>query len=203
MELWDILENLNSFTDISDPDSSHPNLYHAIQTAEMIKKDGHPEWMQLIGLIHDIGKIMYKKGNNKEGTGIKDQWAIVGDTFIVGCKLPESIIFPEFNCENPDTNNNKYNSKLGIYKECCGLDNLHCSWGHDEYLYTILKSEKNSNTLPDEALYIARFHSLYLYHDKGEYLHFQSEKDKKMISILKEFNKYDLYSKSDDIYNTN
>ena len=46
-----ILEDLNNLTDVSDPDCSHPNLYHAIQTAEMIKKDGHPEWMQLIGLL--------------------------------------------------------------------------------------------------------------------------------------------------------
>jgi inositol oxygenase len=200
MDIWEILEDLNNLTDVSDPDCSHPNLYHAIQTAEMIREDGHPEWMQLIGLIHDIGKIMYKKGNDEEGTGIKEQWAMVGDTFVVGCKLPQSIIFPEFNAENPDMENNEYNTHLGIYEEKCGMDNLHCSWGHDEYLYTILKSEKNPNNLPDEALYIARFHSLYLYHDKKEYLHFQSEKDKNMFSYLKEFNKYDLYSKCDEIY---
>ena len=49
-------------------------------------------------------------------------------------------------------------------------------------------------------MYIARFHSLYAYHDKKEYLRFQSEEDKEMFKALKLFNKYDLYSKSDDIY---
>ena len=203
MKIWDILEDLNNLIDISDPDVAHPNLYHAIQTAEMIRKDGHPEWMQLIGLIHDIGKIMYKKGCDNEGTSIKEQWAMVGDTFIVGCQLPDKIIFPEFNKENPDMKCDKYNTKLGIYNNGVGIDNLHCSWGHDEYLYTILSSPKNPNKLPEEALYIARFHSLYAYHDKEEYFHFQSEKDKKMFPILKTFNKYDLYSKCDEIYDTN
>ena len=57
MEIWDILEDLNQLVDVSDPDISHPNLYHAFQTAEAIRADDQPEWMQLIGLIHDMGKI--------------------------------------------------------------------------------------------------------------------------------------------------
>jgi len=203
MEIWDILEQLGHFTDVSDPDNSFPNLYHAFQTAEMMRADNQPEWMQLIGLLHDIGKIMYNKGNDEDGTGINQQWAIVGDTFVVGCRLPDKLIFPEFNQYNPDMKNDKYNSTLGIYKEQCGLENLICSWGHDEYLYKILDSSKNPNTLPPEALYIIRFHSLYAYHDKCEYTHFQSEKDKSFFHLLKLFNKYDLYSKSDTIYDYN
>ena len=97
-------------------------------------------------------------------------------------------------------NNNKYNTELGMYSKGCGLDNLTCSWGHDEYLYRILKSDKNPNTLPDEALYMARFHSLYAYHDTLLHFIFQSDKDKKMFDWLKKFNKYDLYSKCDDIF---
>ncbi len=200
MGIWDILEDLNNLVDVSDPDCSHPNLYHAIQTAEMMKKDGLPDWMQLIGLLHDIGKIMYKKGNDLEGTGKKEQWAMVGDTFIVGCQLPQKIIYPEFNKYHPDMNNPKYNTKLGMYKQGCGLDNLMCSWGHDEYLYRILSNPKNENSLPDEALYMARWHSLYAYHDQQEYFYFQSQKDKKLYPQLKLFNKYDLYSKCDDIF---
>jgi len=200
MEIWDILEDLNNLIDVSDPDCSHPNLYHAIQTAEMMKKDNLPDWMQLIGLIHDIGKIMYKKGSDEEGTSKKEQWAMVGDTFILGCKLPEGIIYQEFNELNPDMKNPKYNTNNGIYQLNCGLDNMICSWGHDEYLYQILMSEKNPNTLPEEAKYIARFHSLYAYHDKQEYFRFQSENDKLFYKTLKQFNKYDLYSKSDEIF---
>ena len=68
---------------------------------------------------------------------------MVGDTFLVGCKSPENMIFPEFNKENPDMLNEKYNNEVGIYSYGCGIDNGHCSWGHDESLYIILSSSKN------------------------------------------------------------
>ena len=39
--------------------------------------------------------------------------------------------------ENPDYNNPAYNTKLGIYSEGCGLENVLMSWGHDEYMYLV------------------------------------------------------------------
>jgi len=199
MEIWDILEDLNQLVDVSDPDTSHPNLYHAFQTAEAIRADDQPDWMQLTGLLHDIGKIMYKKGKDEDGTSKNKQWAMVGDTFMVGCKLPDTLLFSEFNEKNPNMKNPDYNTENGMYEPGCGLDNMICSWGHDEYLYRILTSDKNKNSLPEEALYMVRFHSLYAYHDKMEYMQFQSEKDKTFSPWLKKFNKYDLYTKSDTL----
>ena len=40
-----------------------PNIYHAFQTAERIREK-HPDedWIHLIGLIHDMGKIMAMHG---------------------------------------------------------------------------------------------------------------------------------------------
>jgi inositol oxygenase len=199
MEIREIFDKLDSFIDISDPDISLPNSHHAIQTAEKIREDGHPEWLQLVGFIHDIGKIMYLKGCDEDGTSIREQWGIVGDTFIIGCELPENIVYPEFNKDNPDMLDERYNSKIGIYKENCGLDNVRCSWGHDEYLYWIL--QKNCVNLPVEALYIIRYHSLYSYHTYNEYKYFTNEYDKQMLKWLKLFNKYDLYTKSDNLIN--
>jgi inositol oxygenase len=61
MHVQTVFDDLSTFVDISDPDISLPNFYHGIQTAESIRKDGHPpQWLQVIGIIHDIGKIMYK-----------------------------------------------------------------------------------------------------------------------------------------------
>ena len=53
------LEKLNDLVDESDPDIDLPNIVHAFQTAEQIRKD-HPdkEWFQLTGLIHDLGKVL-------------------------------------------------------------------------------------------------------------------------------------------------
>ena len=191
----EIFEKLEDFVDISDPDVSLPNLVHLYQSAEMSRKDNQPEWFQFITLLHDIGKIMYLKGDDKDGTSLKEQWGMVGDTFLVGCKIPDSIIFPEYNSENPDMKNPLYNTYYGIYKEKCGLENTWCSWGHDEYLYQILVH--NNIEVPLEALYIIRYHSLYVYHDKDEYQHLMNETDHKYKPFLKLFNKYDLYSKPD------
>jgi inositol oxygenase len=46
---------------------SLPNLIHMLQTAEGIRKAGHPDWMQLVGLIHDMGKIMFLWGTPEDG----------------------------------------------------------------------------------------------------------------------------------------
>ena len=199
--IWDAFFALNDFIDISDPDVSLPNSHHAFQTAEAIRKDNHPDWMQLVGLIHDLGKIMYLKGCDEDGTSINKQWGIVGDTFIVGCKIPDSIIFSEFNELNKDMKNEKFNTKNGIYKQNCGLKNTLCSWGHDEYLYQVLKY--NKCRLPEEALYIIRYHSLYVHHTKHAYEYLMDDEDINNLELLKIFNKYDLYTKSEKTYNIN
>lgn len=197
MTIDEVFKKLSCFVDVSDPDIALPNFYHGIQTAEAMRKDNLPEWLICVGLIHDIGKIMYLWGNDKDGTSLRQQWGIVGDTFVVGCKLSDKLVYSEFNKENGDYNNPNYNTKLGIYKENCGLDNVYCSWGHDEYLYQVLKH--NNVQLPEEALYIIRFHSLYAYHKHGDYEYLTNEKDKKMLENLQLFNKYDLYTKNNNI----
>lgn len=197
INIHSIFNKINEFIDKSDPDINLSNYHHAIQTAEGIRADGHPEWFQLVGLIHDIGKIIFIKGCDEDGTSIKTQWSIVGDTFIVGCKLPDKLVYDKFNELNPDMKESKLNSKFGIYQKGCGLNNVLCSWGHDEYLYQILK--KNKIDLPDEALYIIRFHSLYAHHKESSYDHLLDDYDKKMLGWLKLFNKYDLYTKKDEV----
>ena len=70
-----------------------------------------------------------------------------------------------------------------------------------EYLYQIL--QYNNNNLPDEAKYCIRFHSLYLHHCDRAYDIFMNKKDHELLPLLKEFNKYDLYTKCDKIYDIN
>ena len=55
---WELFDKVQ-IRDISDPDISLPNYQHLFQTAEGIRRDGHPEWMQVVGLIHDLGKVIY------------------------------------------------------------------------------------------------------------------------------------------------
>ena len=43
-----------------------------------------------------------------------------------------------------------------------------------------------------------RYHSFYPWHREGAYSHLTNEKDEKILAAVREFNPYDLYSKSDD-----
>ena len=59
---------------------------------------------QLVGLLHDMGKIMFLWGDKETGQiGKSDgpQWALGGDTWAVGCKIPDTVVFPEYNALNP------------------------------------------------------------------------------------------------------
>ena len=194
MNIWDVFDKLNHFIDVSDPDINLPNLHHLLQTAEGIREDGHPEWLQVVGLIHDLGKILYYLVDKDSwGMSIKEQWGIAGDTFVLGCNIPNSIVYPEFNCENPDYG--RY-SENGIYSKQCGMHNLIYSYGHDEYLYQVLKD--NKCPLPEEGYAIIRFHSCYLWHTEKEYMHFMKDSDSNLLEWVKIFNKYDLYTKRDE-----
>jgi hypothetical protein len=45
----------------------NPNLEHMLQTAESMRAAGLPDWMQLVGLLHDMGKIMFLWGDRETG----------------------------------------------------------------------------------------------------------------------------------------
>lgn len=189
MTIWEAMEKLNTLIDDSDPDTSLSQIQHLLQSAEAIRKDGKPRWMQLTGLIHDLGKLLYFYGS--EG-----QWDVVGDTFPVGCAFDDKIIYPGTFEKNPDSRDPIYSTKYGIYSPGCGLDNLMLSWGHDEYLYHVVKEQ---STLPPESLAMIRYHSFYPWHKENAYREFMDEHDEKMLEAVRAFNPYDLYSKSDGI----
>ena len=62
MGLMDAIMLLDDLVDASDPDTDLPNSVHAFQTAELIREK-HPDkdWLQLAGLIHDVGKVRLSK----------------------------------------------------------------------------------------------------------------------------------------------
>jgi inositol oxygenase len=182
MGVWEALEYLNTLVDDSDPDTDLSQLEHLLQTAEQIRQDGHPRWFILAGLIHDLGKILVLYG--------EPQWAVVGDTFPVGCAYSDTIVFHPFFADNPDSQNPRYQSPLGVYGEGCGLGETQLSWGHDEYLFHVVKDR-----LPTEALHMIRYHSFYPWHREGAYARLTSEQDRAMLKWVKAFNPYDLYTK--------
>lgn len=182
MGVWEACEYLNTLVDDSDPDTDLSQIEHLLQTAEAIRADGHPRWFVLTGLIHDLGKILCLWD--------EPQWAVVGDTFPLGCKFSDAIVYPEFFENNPDAQNPELMTDFGIYEQGRGLDEVTMSWGHDEYMYLVAK-----DYLPEEALYMIRYHSFYAAHREGAYQHLMNDRDREMFAWVKAFNPYDLYSK--------
>ena len=183
LSFWEAVEFLNTLVDDSDPDTDLNQTQHLLQTSEAIRAHGHPDWFILTGFIHDLGKVLCLFG--------EPQWAVVGDTFPVGCKFSDKIVYSEFFKDNPDSEDPRFNSEYGVYEPNCGLDNVHMSWGHDEYLYQVFK-----DYLPEPALYMIRYHSFYAQHRERAYDHLMNRQDHHMFNWVKLFNPYDLYSKS-------
>ncbi len=154
--IWEMAEYLNTLVDESDPDTDLTQIEHLLQTAEAIRKDGHPRWFILAGFLHDLGKVLCLYG--------EPQWAVVGDTFPVGCSYS---VEPN-----------------------CGLDNVHLSFGHDEYIFHVTR-----RYVPEEAQYMLRYHSFYAAHRHGAYRHLMNQQDERMFEWVRKFNPYDLYSK--------
>ncbi len=157
MTISEALGRFSDFIDPSDPDVSFPNHLHGYQTAESLREMFPKEdWLHLVGLIHDLGKILFTFG--------EPDWAIVGD------------IFPVESTPKPETK----------------LDDLVLSWGHDMYLYLVLKNHPQC-TLPKIALDIIRYHSFYGWHTEGRFDHLDFEPE--VLEWVQTFNRHDLYSK--------
>jgi inositol oxygenase len=183
--IWEAADFLNTLVDESDPDTDLSQIEHLLQTSEAIRRDGHPRWFVLTGFIHDLGKVLCLYG--------EPQWAVVGDTFPVGCAYSDQIVFPEFFAANPDSKVSRYQTPNGIYEPHCGLDKVYMSWGHDEYIYNVTR-----NYLPEPAQYMLRYHSFYAAHRHGAYRNLMNQHDEEMFEWVKKFNPYDLYSKGAD-----
>ena len=197
MSIWEAMEMLNTLVDESDPDTSVRQIEHLLQTAEAMRRDGKPDWMQVTGLVHDLGKLLCFFGAD-------GQWDVVGDTFVTGCKFSDKIIYPETFKSNPDFHDEKLMTENGIYEPGCGLDNVMLSWGHDEYLYHICKKQSRrvlyvfqaglklkflSPLVPKEALSMIRYHSFYPWHREGAYSHLSNADDVAQLKAVRAFNR--------------
>lgn len=196
LDLLELCDLGDAIFDPSDPDLGLSQLHHALQTGESARLAfPDKDWLHLTAFIHDLGKGPLAKGlSSILNCSTKETlWSVVGDTHPVGCEFSGTNVHYKYFIDNPD--NGKY-SKIGIYSEKCGFDNIYFSFGHDEYFAQVL--ERSGTTLPQEAIYIIRYHSFYPWHAEGGYRYFASEKDLAMLELLCSFQKCDLYSKRNE-----
>ena len=115
------MEFLNTLVDDSDPDTDLDQLQHLLQTAEAIRADGHPDWFVLTGFLHDMGKVLCLFG--------EPQWAVVGDTFPVGCQHSDKIVYPEYFANNPDATTSGITRNMAFMSLIAGFATCICRGG--------------------------------------------------------------------------
>ena len=77
-------------------------------------------------ILATLGKLLFFLGS-------QGHWNVVRDTFVVGCKFSEMIIYLERFENKPDLKDlTVYPTEYGLYKPNCGLDNALSSWRRDE-----------------------------------------------------------------------
>ncbi len=156
-------------------------------------------WFPLVGFIHDLGKVMLLPK-----FGELQQWCVVGDTYPVGAPFADSNVFfdKEYFHLSSDypTYEKQDETSFGKYTRHCGFDETDMTWGHDEYIYEVMRQ---GSTLNKEALYLLRYHSFYPWHTPQNgtmaYTELASDFDWYMLPLLKAFQKADLYSKTPDL----
>lgn len=159
------------------------------------------DWLILIGLIHDLGKVLVL-----DEFGKFEEWFSVGDIYPLGCNFHKSNIYYNKDyyklCDDYKIKEFKYD--LGIYKNNIGFDNVEMTFSHDYYLAECLT--RSNTQLPEEAIYMIRYHSFYTWHTPRNnirgYESLANEKDWKYLPLLKLFQKSDLYSKKNDLNQT-
>uniref|UniRef100_A0A6C0C8W4 Inositol oxygenase n=1 Tax=viral metagenome TaxID=1070528 RepID=A0A6C0C8W4_9ZZZZ len=187
MSINDILALQDKIIDESDPDLENAQIVHAYQTAERVRQQfPDQDYLHLVGLLHDCGKVLLL-----DEFGGLPQWSVVGDTFPVGCKHSDKIVYPEYFKDNPE----HQKMLFGDYFPGCGIDHLLFSFSHDIYAYLVFKH--NGCLIPEDGLKIIRYHSFYSWHNHGAYEHFMIDGDYKIRDMCQKFSLCDLYSKKD------
>lgn len=191
------IKDLFSDSEWNNIPSKYKNIY--MQTiSQLYSHINNWSWLPLIGLIHDLGKVLVL-----DNFGKHPEHFSVGDIYPLGCKFsPANIYYDKsFHHNNPDFNISKYNSLYGIYSPNIGFKNIEMTFSHDYYLSHVLFNSKHN--FPYEAIYIIQFHSFYAWHTPKNisrgYTHLASHQDWILLPLLKLFQKSDLYSKTIDI----
>lgn len=199
LDVWEALDTLDSLREFEtalfgddDRDAAMTLQEHALQTAEACRL-AYPdqEWLHVVGLIHDLGKLLAH-----QGWGSEPQWAVCGETYPVGCRFHPAIMHSQFFSANPDRRRRAYSSATGMYQPGCGLNSVYMSWSAAEYLYMVLV--RNKVRLPPEALFLIRYQRCaVLLRSGAPYSELLSQFDRRCLPWLKRFRDLARYTRRD------
>ncbi|RLN95422.1 hypothetical protein BBJ28_00003488 [Nothophytophthora sp. Chile5] len=145
-------------------------LKYMLATADAVKDDGHPDWLQLVVFLRALGMLFlcWTDDENAVLRSISGQeWMAKNSTWVVGAAIPSSIEFPELNELNSDHCNAVKGGTSATVDQQCGMEHAMLPWTPDEYLHRVLAG--NKTTLPAEALDAIRFWSFKTWYQQDNY----------------------------------
>jgi hypothetical protein len=107
-----------------------------------------------------------------------EDWAFGGQSWVVGCRIPHTIKYPDVNELNEDYDHPTYSTLYGKYEPQCGLMSVLLNWSGAEYMHYFL--QHNRTALPLEAQAIVRYLELDLWHSGTQYDHLTNARDDEM-----------------------
>ena len=187
------------------------------RTAEKARVDGHPDWFQLVAILHELGRVAkvlqdsltsnncgcgncnddkceIEKNcvNSNKMTSVSGEydWTIASRSRIVGCPPSTGTNFNEFHCLDPDRFSQTYqSSSTGMYTAKCGImRNANLAWTGPEYMYHVLR--RAHTNLPDVALAVLRLYPLGDWYMHGKYSELEDELDTNIREYVKEFDRF-------------
>jgi inositol oxygenase len=152
--------------------------------AEHARNEGQPDWIQFVALIRGLACAV-KSTTRVPQDGAFD-WTILDvESRVVGCKATACGAFAEYQRLNPDKNDERYNTHLGMCKPGEGLEHVLLSWTSSEYMYHMMKHNKVS--LPGEGYKILKLSPLVDWHSRGKYQELSTIGDEKVKQSVADF----------------
>ncbi|CAK4666452.1 unnamed protein product [Aphanomyces euteiches] len=136
-------------------------LARLISDAETLRRQGHPDWIQLIAFLRGLGMLflLWTEDDAMVLRGISfEQWMDQTSTWVLGRPIPESVGYAGLNQTKDSTRQ---------YEMQGGMAQAVMPWTPDEYLYRVLQG--NDTSLPTEAIDIVRFQSCHPWYLHDEY----------------------------------
>lgn len=156
-------------------------------TAHLAKKEGYPDWIQFVALVHGLAFVVRNVGDSDFDWTLPDV-----DSRVVGCKATTGSPWSHMRCLSPDEDDSRYNTHVGMYSRRCGLEKVLLSWGSSEYMYYMLKHNKVG--LPDEAFKLLKLGPLVDWHSYDKHRDLSTDEDERARQSASDF--YNLCQKA-------
>ncbi|CAN0096263.1 unnamed protein product, partial [Discosporangium mesarthrocarpum] len=153
-----------------------------VLTAEDIREEGHPDWMQVVGLVHGLGRALHFMDEGSGTTAEERECALGEYSWVVGAPFPDTINCPSYNAANPDMLDpqlsNKGTCPAGMYQAGCGLGNTLLCFSGPEYMHMVLRHNKAA--IPKEGMAMLQRFTLEPWHAGGSYTLLEDAEDREL-----------------------